>query len=280
MPTPLTRSEALEIEGRPLNPAENLTNGAQRALEDFLFAVQVFHRRHPSRIGDWDLRLRASIDRIDKATSTGDAHVRRAIDSLRREFIALDVRPRTYVDLMLLWVTTMLLALVVDATTGEQSVFRHCEINSVGYLQSLCGSIQGHLWGYIAFRYALYGVLIGNALIVSYNRAAKPLDENQSILTRPGLNLVIGSVIAYVLARMVADGTLSFSVLGLTVAHTTNDLNNPVFHHSGMLFLIGLSACMASDVYLRRLVGAARRAAASILGEPTAARGRARNGKE
>ena len=204
--------------------------------------------------------------------------MRRAVELLNREFVALDVNPRTHRDLILLWGFTMLLALLVDVMTGEQSLFHRCELGSTGYLQSLCASIQGHLYGYIAFRYTLYGVLIGNALITSYNRAAKPFDDHHKILTHPGLNLVIGSVIAYVLARMVADGTLSFDVLGLTVARTRDYLHNPVFQQSGKLFLIGLSACMASDIYLRRLVGAARRAAASIFGDaakPSPAKGRA-----
>lgn len=234
------------------------------AMDDFLLGVAVDSKSNHKIIAEWRDRLMLELKDIHFEEPKSDGNALAAIDQLKKEFIVLVSQKKQYGELLRFWSLTALLCLVVHGLLGESGLLDICKSTPPFSV------IHGHFFGYISFRYAMYGVLIGNALIFSYRRSAPRFDSryyfNQSLLKRPILNLIIGFVLTYILARLVAEGSLSVQIFGLAITRQFNGSYQPGFRDSSALFILGLAAGIAADIFLQRLVSTARKSAESIFG--------------
>jgi len=225
----------------------------RKAAQAFERGIGVSSRFRDSVMQRWRRRLQ---DELDTAGSEADGLER--IESLKIEFFQTEVEPRRYWSLLAVWIGTMVLGgLVVAALFDERSV---CQ----GIHGGFCDEFYGHFVGYIAFRYAMYGVLIGCALRISAVESQIGFGQPRAMLTRPAVGLILGSVLAYLLARLVAEGRFSLNVFGMAIERGMNPPNSPFFTDSGALFLLGLMSGIASDVLLQSVVGAAMEAGEEI----------------
>lgn len=256
------------------------------AIDDFLLGVTVDSQSDHKIIVDWRNRLAFEFKDISFEEAKSNTDALAAIEQLKKEFIVLVSQKKQYGALLRFWGWTAVLCLVVQILLGEGGILSLC-IETIKQetekgqtvkddkkiLKMLCNPIHGHFCSYISFRYAMYGVLLGNALIFSYRRSAPRFDTryyfNQSLLKRPILNLIVGSVLTYILSRLVAEGSLSVNIIGLEIARTVDPPDKFHFRNSGALFILGLAAGMAADVFLQRLVNRARKSAESVFGNTT-----------
>jgi hypothetical protein len=237
------------------------------AIRSFILGVRLATDSNESTVGVWSDRLASDLADVDVTRPESVSSALRAIELLKTDFVALVVRPLTYRKLLHLWVYTIVAIVAAYGLMGDPSIFSLCARYIDG--ENICGAIHGHFFGYIAFRYAAFGVLIGTALFGSFSSARARFADPSGVgdlLTRPILRVVLSLAIAYVLALLVASGKLSFDILGFKVGIDRDKFGNQGFRDAAALFVIGISAAMAADVYLNRIVEALRKSANSVLG--------------
>ena len=228
---------------------EELPDSVRKEARTFELGVGVSSQFSKPIVARWRTRLE---EELKSAHSEDDGIAR--IESLKAEYLATEMRPKQYRSLLGLWGGTFVAGgLLVYFLFGEHSV---CKNLSTAF----CSEFYGHFFGYIAFRYAMYGVLIGFALRISFDEARTSFGKERTVLSRPALSLMLGSVLAYVLARLVAEGKLSLNLFGIVLGRTET-ASGPVFQDSAALLLIGLLAGIASDVLLEKIISNARSAA-------------------
>ena len=252
---------SVEVTVMPLQPPDAQRSVSQRVLPALVLkAARAFQRgvgissqfREPV-MEKWRCRLH---DELESVSSEADGLER--IESLKGEFLQRELGPRRYRSLLILWAATLVLGgLVVAELFGESSVCRDVH-------GGFCDEFYGHFIQYIAFRYAMYGALLGFALRISLDEADLTFGKPRAFLTRPALSLILGSVLAYLLARLVAEGKLSVNLFGIAIQRGINGQNGPFFTDSGALFLIGLLSGIASDVLLQRVISNAMHASEEV----------------
>lgn len=268
--------EASSLAERPANveALERVVPDEVRdAIRCFLLGVHLATGSDKNQVAAWSDRLVADLGHLDFSRSEAVASSQRTIELLERDFASLVIRPRSYQYLLRLWLWTMLAILVAYVLMGEQSAFSVCErYVPFELIKGLCGDTHGHFFGYIAFRYAAFGVLMGAALFGSLSSARTRFtdpDSDEGVLARPVMRVVVSLAIAYILALLVASGKLGFDLLGFKVDRDiifTNNVRQQGFRDAGALFAIGISAAIATEVYLNRIVAAMRNTANSVLG--------------
>lgn len=285
----------------------------REAMRSFLLGVQVFAEKNDNIVSAWRIRLE---EQLEGATSSDPETVSRAkqtIALLKREFEWLEIRPRVYNYLLRMWLGTIFAIFVTYVLVGEGTLLGECASSGTGdpsLVGDLCKATYGHLVGYIAFRYAIFGVLLGTALLGSFNIARArfaAFDNEDTLLSKPVLRGIVAIAIAYVLSHFVASGKLGVNMLGFEISqdfHSSWDcprkegdhcgsppkgfegtdkptekeeagatyccfeLRQAGFRDAAALFAIGISAAIATEVYLRRILEALRGAAESTFRDP------------
>lgn len=247
---------------------ESASSTVRIEIVRFISVVKIFYGDDQTKIKQWEKKIRDDIEEFNLEYRNSDEKEMLAIIELvKQEFVAHEIGPKTYRYLVWLWIWTLVGCLVAFALFGGDGLLAPFQETK------LIGAIYGHFYCYIAFYYALVGVLIGNALLVTYRDAKSEfidLYKKADLLARPVLRMVVGFAIAYILARLVAEDLLSFKLLGFEITHTNADVcggSNTAsnFQNNGTLFVIGLFASIASDIYLMKLIDSMRRSADSVL---------------
>lgn len=154
------------------------------------------------------------------------------------------------------------LALAVHVMFGLQGLLLQCQQWSVvGPL--LCNAAHGHFVSYIAFRYALYGAIVGAGLLLMYRQMKESSSAPTVNGSGVGRELLAGIALAYVVSRLVAEGKINQTILGVALARTENPA---MFQNSAGLFVIGLVATVGADALLPRLIDLLRKASSSVFG--------------
>ena len=229
-------------------------------IDGFIFGIASTSRMSRRRVEDWRLRLLNRLDGLPIDESNAGAALD-VVKQLKIEYVALVVSRQQYLVLLFYWLATAMMCLFVQLSFGEDGFMKLASESGI----IAAGAIYGHFNGYISFKYCLYGIILGNALLLSYRRSIPSFydpSKQQPLVERPLLNLIIGGTLAYVVCRLIAEGKVSANLFGVEFKRT----NGFGFHDSGALFLVGLAACIAADVYLQRLIGAVRDAAAKAFG--------------
>ncbi|MGI8569337.1 MAG: hypothetical protein ACR2KT_09865 [Methylocella sp.] len=275
---PAVRSQAIEALERAA-PDE-----LRAAIRSFALGVRLATDSNESTVAVWNDRLASDLADVDVMRPESVSRALRAIELLKKDFVVLVIRPKNYRELLRLWLYTMGAIMVASLLIGDQSILSECQNLSTLSTRSdppsageslfdvvahFCGVTHGHFFGYIAFRYAAYGVLMGTALFGSLSSAQARFADPAAVgglLTRPILRVVLSLAIAYILALLVASGKLSFDILGFNINHDLDSGDHQGFRDPTSLFAIGMSAAMAADVYLNRIAEALRKSAKSFLG--------------
>lgn len=274
------------------NPAERPANiealeriapdEVRDAIRTFLLGVRLAAGSDKSQVAAWSDRLVADLAHLDLSRPESIPSSKKAIELIERDFVSLVIRPRSYRYLLRLWGYTILAIVVAYVLMGDRGLFLVCmeKIPNSGWLlgvvKNVCGDTHGHFYGYIAFRYAVFGVLMGAALFGSMRSAETrftDLESDESVLIRPVTRVIVSLAIAYLLALFVASGKLSFNLLGFKVHNDFKQaiehckpVLQPGFRDSAALFAIGISAAIATEIYLNRIVAAMRSSAESAFG--------------
>lgn len=248
------------------------------AAHSFVLGVKLATDGDSRQTRYWYDRLATDLSGLDPQTPEEQLIAR--IRRLKEDVVVSVIRPANYAKILRLWLWTVLLGILTSLLIGDQSLLTACEGLAKGFVaasgpdsnlaivvgraQEFCGSVQGHFNGYIAFRYAAFGTLLGGALFGSFSTAKAQFVDGETVgdsLTRPVLRGIIALALAYVLSMLVAGEKLDFDLLGFAIKSDRNAAGDPGFRNAISLFVIGLSAAMAADVYLRRLVESFRASA-------------------
>lgn len=239
----------------------------EAAIDAFLVGVAANVDFDPRRSKPWRARVQAEMEEIDWTSEQSRARAMALLEQLKREFVATVVAPDRYASLLRLWLFTLAGMLAVALIIGNGGLLSWC-MGPTGSDEGLCGSLYGHFVGYISFRYVVYGVLMGNALRLSYTRSRATFDGTSietNLLNRPVLNIILGTTVAYLLATLVASGGLELSVFGFAIKQSMNEAHQVGFRDAAALLLVGITASIASDIYVQRLIDGARRTANDFL---------------
>lgn len=241
----------------------------RRNIDSFSRGVGAFCRGDQERKVKWEADLAADLSNIDLTRGEGVADAAESIAYFKQQFLEREVNPDNFRSFVVLWLTTFGLSIAVQLVLGEGGLLDKCSRLATDWsaMINFCSATYGHFYSYISFRYALYGVLIGNALLFTYRKAVMRFDDliiARNLLARPMANLLVASMLSYAIARLVAEGLVQVKLLGVEIQRATDPYR---FDNSGMLFLLGLFAAIASDNYLRRLIEAARRSAEQAFSE-------------
>lgn len=272
---------ALHLAKRPQNIVDlerRVTDDLRSEIRSFVLAVRVATDFDEVVVGNWCDQLVVDLDDCVPQTPESSERAKNAIELLKRDFASAVVRPRAYQYLLRLWLSTIVALVAVYLFTGEYSVFALCDSPRAGHaIQDFCQATHGHFYGYISFRYAAFGVLIGTALLGSLSMAqGRSINsDGDTLLTRPMLRVVVALAIAYVLAALVASGKLSLNLLGFKIESDVltriidgREVKQQGFRDAAALLVIGISAAFATEVYLSRFVEALRGGAQSIFPTP------------
>lgn len=251
-------------------PAE-APGGVRDAVQALLFGVRAGLGFDEARLGQWRERIARDLRGFDWTVPSAEAAALRQIDGLGAEFVCTVVAPKQYRSLLLLWVATLAAMVAVAALLGLNGLLMQCSSDGV-FGRTVCAPIAGHLVSYLYFQYAVYGVLLGTGLRLSYSRSSAGLEAPQArirLLDRPLLNFILGLTVAYVICNLVACGRLELSLFGFDIKNTIttgpDGLPAPVFRDAAALLVVGLASSIASDLYVQRLVEGGRRAAQEFL---------------
>jgi hypothetical protein len=279
-------------------------------IDSFLLGIYISSNSDDSTLSAWRSRLEQELQGVSADDPGSIRTATLIIELLKREFAWIVIRPRAYRHLLYLWLGTIVAVVSTYALIGDGGFFDTCSRWPI--VNETCMATYGHFFGYISFRYAAFGVLIGIALLGSSNIAGArfaALDDNETLLSKPPLRAIIASVIAYILCLFIASGKFEINLLGFRVAQdisyetkcTDRDVNScgppppgfegtkpierqgpdgkadccfsipqPGFRDAVALFAIGISAAIATEIYLHRIVEAMRGAAESAFKPPEA----------
>ena len=281
------------------------------AIRSFLLGIEISSNGDKNSVAAWRTRLEEELEGVSAENPDPISRAKQSIDLLRRDFAWLEIRPRAYRYLLSLWVQTMVAAIVTYALLSQGGLLDTCGSHwGSDVIGQICQATSGHFIGYIAFRYTVFGVLIGTALFGSFNVAATQfadLSNDDTLLSRPPLRIIVALALAYILSLFVASGKLGINILGMQVKQDIYEntrcfektgpkcgatppgfegidaterpgspnpyccfvLPQPGFRDAAALVAIGLAAAVATEVYLRRLVDAMRGAADAAFTKPS-----------